>query len=193
MKLMTLLKEIKANEDILPLPKTKVLAHVAGPSGSGKTEIMNSLKPHLNNIVMKDIDEFDEEAVEKLDWKNIPKNSYTDEMLKKLFKCRQMLIDNYISANEKHIIFVGHHIESGLIHNLQNSINLLINVNPRTSALRRYKRYSYSKKRLNQDINIGRNDVEELKNLNYIPMSSSKIYKIILNWDKDLNNKKNDR
>jgi hypothetical protein len=174
----------------IPLPQTKVLAHIAGPSGSGKTEISYALSKNITNIDFKDLDEFDEEAVKSFGWENIPKNDYTDTMLKRLGTKKQALLNAYLKQTRKPVIFVGHHVESDHILKFPAGVRVLLSVSPRTAALRRHKTQGYTKERLHQDIGIGKEDVTYLKTQGYIAMPPQKVYTLIMRWSKEL---KNDR
>ena len=56
--------------------ENNVLAHIAGASGSGKTTLGNKLANLYSGIIVKDLDEFDDEAERILGWSNIKKNNY---------------------------------------------------------------------------------------------------------------------
>ena len=170
----------------LPLPKTKVLAHIAGPSGSGKTELANRLSAVAHNIHFVDLDEFDDEAVSSLGWTHVPKNDYTDEMLHKLFVLRQKRITNFIKQSYLPIVFFGHHIEAGYVTKIPTSVRILLNVSPRSATIRRAKRFDYSKERVQQDIEVGKEDVRFLRAHGYILMSPRQVYSIIMRWSQEL-------
>lgn len=118
----------------------KILAHIAGASGSGKTTLANKLSTIYPNIIFKDLDDFDDEAVALLNWTNIRKNDYTDKMLFDLAKLRQQLMDNFIKSTSKSIIFVGHHTEGDNVLYIPTKNKFLLNVDAKTSAFRAYQR-----------------------------------------------------
>jgi adenylate kinase family enzyme len=87
----------------------EVLAHISGASGSGKTTLGQRLSNIYPNVIVKDLDEFDDEAVEALGWQQIKKKYYTNEMISKLAALRQKLMDEFVNKSSKPIVFVGHH------------------------------------------------------------------------------------
>jgi adenylate kinase family enzyme len=117
-----------------------VLAHIAGASGSGKTTLGNKLANNYSGIIVKDLDEFDEDAEQKLGWSNIRKKDYTDDMLSQLAKIRQQLMDDFIKKSNKPIIFVGHHTEGDNVLYIPTKNKFLLNVDAKTSAWRGYQR-----------------------------------------------------
>ena len=170
----------------IPLPRTKVLAHIAGPSGSGKTELANQLSGVIRNIVFRDLDEFDDVTIDTLGWTNIDKNDYTDHMLRQLVNYRQELISQFIQKSFQPIVFVGHHVEAGYVTLFHAPVRIVLNVSPRTAAVRRYKRYDYTKERLQRDIEIGQEDVRYLRSHGYILMSPRQVYNIMVKWSRQL-------
>jgi uridine kinase len=87
----------------------EVLAHIAGASGSGKTTLGHEIASSYSGIVVKDLDEFDDEAEKILGYSDVRKKDYTDEMLSNLAKTRQQLMDDFIKRSNKPMVFVGHH------------------------------------------------------------------------------------
>lgn len=117
-----------------------VLAHVSGPSGSGKTTLANLMAKDYPNIVFKDLDDFDDQAVSTLGWTDVRKNDYTDEMLKELAELRQKLMDEFVRNSVKSIIFVGHHTEGDHVLDINTSNRFLLDVDAKTAAMRAWKR-----------------------------------------------------
>lgn len=172
----------------IPLPKSKVLAHIAGPSGSGKTEIAHKLTQDAPNIHFVDLDDFDYEAVSSLGWLDIPKNDYTDKMLRDLHRLIQQKVNTFIASSALPIVFVGHHEEAGYITKLSAPIKIVLNVSPKKATIRRATRFGYSKERIKQDINIGKEDLRFLRQHGYILMSPRQVYSMVMDWSKQLEN-----
>lgn len=118
----------------------QVLAHISGASGSGKTYLANELSKVYPSVIFKDLDEFDDEAVDILKYNNIRKSQYTDDMLLKLANLRQKLMDEFVAHHNKPIIFVGHHTEGEHVLNISTKNKFLLNVDAKTSAWQAYLR-----------------------------------------------------
>lgn len=118
----------------------EVLAHIAGASGSGKTTLGRELASSHSSIIVKDLDEFDDEAENMLGYLDVGKKDYTDEMLSQLAKLRQHLMDDFIKRNNKPIVFVGHHTEGDHVLHVPTKNRFLLDVNAKTSAWRGYQR-----------------------------------------------------
>jgi len=177
---------IEISEAVKSLGKKKVLAHIGGPSGAGKTELVNTLQPKVRNIRLVDLDQFDDEAVSSLGWTKTPKNDYTDKMLSTLFLDRQKRINQFISSSSKPIVFFGHTIEAGKETRIPTDTRILLSTSPRTASVRRFKTKGLSASELKDLMRAGKEDVIFLKRRGYTPMSSRKIYSLILQWSKEL-------
>ena len=99
---------------------------------------------------------------------------------------KQALVDQFIRDSKNPIIFVGHHIEADQALRLNAPVRLLLKVSPRTAAVRRYKKYNYSTKRLKKDISIGKDDVNALKSHGYVSIPPKQVYNLIVNWSKQM-------
>ncbi len=172
---------LKHHKDYLE-DKSKVLAHIGGASGSGKTTLANKLQTLHPDISFKDLDEFDDEAVDKLGWNKIRKNDYDDEMLGKLASLRQELMDKYIKDKDNKIVLLGHHTEGDHVLNIPTKNRFLLDVDARTSAMRAYNRSQKEKsehrrtiEELPGDIKEAEKDIEFLKNSGYKPMSHESV------------------
>ena len=173
-------------EQIHSLYGEKVLAHVAGPSGSGKTELVNTLTPIVRNISLRDLDEFDDFAAERMGMLDISKNEYSDRELYLHHTLKQNLIDQFIRSSNKPVIFFGHIEESGREIKLNTSTRILLTTSPRHAAIRRARNRNLSRKALQELIRIGYSDVKYYKSRGYVPMSSRQVYALILTWSKDM-------
>ena len=92
--------------------RSNVLAHIAGPSGSGKSTLLLRLKHLYPTLVVKDLDEFDDEAEIMLGFSTIKKRNYTDSMLTELALHRQRLLDDFLFVNKNsNVVLGGHHTE----------------------------------------------------------------------------------
>jgi ABC-type oligopeptide transport system ATPase subunit len=168
-----------------------VLAHIAGASGSGKTTLGNKLASSYSGIIVKDLDEFDDEAERMLGWSNIRKKDYTDEMLLKLAKTRQQLMDDFIKRSNKPMIFVGHHTEGDHVLHIPTKNRFLLNVDAKTSAWRGYQRsqkedpkYRRTLEELPQDEKEAQETIDWLLRNGYKSLSHDQI----LQWMTDKDN-----
>jgi len=158
---------------------SKVLAHIAGPSGSGKTTILNDLSKKYPSVDFKDLDDFDDKAVEILGWKNVPKKQFTDKMIKSLAAKRQELMNAYIAGSGKQIVFGGHHTEGDTVLEIPTNNKWMLDVDARTSALRAYQRsqnedqkFRRLKSELPSDTQEAQEIIDFLKTNGYKPMSA---------------------
>jgi len=163
----------------------KVLAHVGGPSGAGKTELVIALTPKVKNIELRDLDEFDDYAVDAMGLNGVSKNDYTNQMLLQHHRKKQHIIDNFIQKSSKPIIFFGHTEEAGNEIQLPTSVRILLSTNPRTASIRRAKNRELSPQELRDLIRTGREDIKYLRGKGYIPMTARQIYNMILFWSRD--------
>jgi ABC-type oligopeptide transport system ATPase subunit len=162
--------------------ENEVLAHIAGASGSGKTTLGNEITSSYSGIVVKDLDEFDDEAEKMLGYSDVRKKDYTDEMLSKLAKTRQQLMDDFIKRSNKPIVFVGHHTEGDHVLHVPTNNRFLLDVNAKTSAWRGYQRsqkedpkYRRSLEELPQDEKEAEETINWLLKNGYKPLSRNQI------------------
>ena len=167
--------------------ESEVLAHIAGASGSGKTTLGHKIASNYSGIVVKDLDEFDEEAEEILGYSDVRKKDYTDEMLSKLAKKRQQLMDDFIKTSNKPIVFVGHHTEGDHVLYVPTKNKFLLNVDAKTSAWRAYQRsqkedpkYRRTLEELPQDEKEAEETINWLLDNGYKPLSHDQILKWML-------------
>ena len=148
MKLSILAKKLhslnlrKEAAQILKLASKEVFAHISGPSGSGKTTLMEEIASLHPDVVVKDLDEFDEEATEEMGldpgWKQ---NSWSEELQREHYKIKQNLLDNFIEENAgKRTLLVGLHEEGGDALHFNPRHKILIDTGPTESMRRRVKR-----------------------------------------------------
>lgn len=154
----------------------KVLAHVAGPSGAGKTELMNRLEKDIDNVILKDLDEYDDLAIEQLGWTGRDKNNYTDAELNKLHRVRQSLIDRDIENITEPIIFFGHHVEGDNVTRLPTRTKILLDVSPGRSAVRVGRRPGKGLKDVAEAYKIAKEDREYLKAHGYKPEKPAEVF-----------------
>jgi hypothetical protein len=159
-----------------------VLAHIAGASGSGKTTLAELITKERPDLEVKDLDEFDDEAVSQLGWTKIKKNDYTDEMLKKLADLRQKLMDEHMKSVKKPIVYVGHHWEGDHKLSIPARNKYRIDVDAETSAKRAYLRSQKEKPEHRRKLEELPEDIEEAKQViasldkeGYKPLSQDKI------------------
>ncbi len=163
---------------------SKVIAHIAGPSGSGKTELVNVLTPLVDNINLVDLDIFDDQVEDLTDLKNADKNDYTNAQLYDHHCIKQSLINSFISSNELPIIFFGHIEEAGNIIELPSEVVKLLLTNSLQGAVRRAKHLSLTLEEFVALARQGESDVVFFKNRGYIPVTSRKVYRKVLDWSK---------
>jgi shikimate kinase len=169
--------------------ENEVLAHIAGASGSGKTTLGNEISDFDSSIIVKDLDEFDDESESILGYSNIMKKDYTDEMLFNLSKTKQQLMDDFIEKSTKPIIFIGHHTEGDHILHIPTKNKFLLNIDAKTSALRNYQRsqkqdpkYRKSIEEIPQDEKEANEIINWLLKNGYKPLSREQI----LQWIKKI-------
>jgi len=163
-----------------------VLAHIAGPSGSGKTTLGDRLSKQHPSLLVRDLDDFDDTASEKL-FGDMRKRDYTDANIRTLAKERQRLMDSFIKKNKKKsIVFVGHHTEGDTVLDIPTNNRWMLHTSPQTSAYRAYLRSQNEKpdhrrtlEELPKDRREARDTIKELKALNYTKMSPKKIESFI--------------
>jgi hypothetical protein len=135
------IKEASTKEEIIQ----KVLAHVGGASGSGKTTLVNEMSEQYPDVLFRDLDEFDDQAVVNLGWEDIRKRDYTDEMLQQLADERQRLMDEFVDEADKPVVFAGHHteghrVEGSRVLDIPTENRFLLDVDAETSAQRAFDR-----------------------------------------------------
>jgi hypothetical protein len=117
-----------------------VVAHVAGPSGSGKTTLLRDLSKTHPSVVGKDMDDFDDEASEKL-FPGVRKSDYSKDMVSTLAAARQKSMDDFVNKNKgKDIVLAGHHVEGKTVLKIPTSNKVLLDTSPFISAWRGYRR-----------------------------------------------------
>jgi superfamily II DNA or RNA helicase len=170
------------------LKKGNILAHIAGPSGSGKSTILEDIKAKHPNLATKDLDDFDDEAVEQLGWKGLRKNdkNYTDEMLKQLADTRQLLQDKWLAEQTNPAVLAGHHTEGKHVLSIPSENKLLLNTSPLLSTWRGYLRskkqapeYRRTLLELPHDWSEARKEKKELQELGYKPTTKAQILDFI--------------
>ncbi len=165
----------------------KVLAHVAGPSGSGKTTLVDNVKKKYGDkIEARDLDEFDEAAVDSLGWSKIKKNDYTDDMLKKLTVKRQQLMNEWLSQQKKPVVLAGHHWEGEHVLDIPTKNRFMLDVDAETAAQRAYERSQkepeQSRRKIEElpdDIKEAQSDIDKLESMGYERRSRDDIEKWI--------------
>lgn len=195
MKLTILAKKLdslllhKEASQILKLASGEVFAHISGPSGSGKTTVMNKIHSLHPAIAVKDLDEFDEEATEKmgleLGWKQKDPSQKT---LNKHHKEKQRLLNAFLKKNKKEkIVLVGIHEEAGNVLQFNAEHKILLDVSPEEATKRRIKRdkdlsshYQFWKdsESLKSELMGAKKIVKDLISEGYSKMSPGKIFSL---------------
>lgn len=148
MKLTILAKKLdslllyKEAAQILKLASGEVFAHISGPSGSGKTTLLNKIHSLHPAIAVKDLDEFDDEATEKMGlepgWKQ---KDPSQKRLDKHHKEKQKLLNAFLKKNKNQkIVLVGIHEEAGNTLGFNAEHKILLDVRPEEATKRRIKR-----------------------------------------------------
>lgn len=127
----------------MPKKIANILAHIGGVSGAGKTTLLNKIVEQHPNILVKDIDEFDEKAKDELNIHWHHDTPFSDDDLDKLTKRKQELLDDYIKQNKnKEIVTAGIHFEDDdkFELNIPARLKLMLNTKPLTGSWRAYWR-----------------------------------------------------
>lgn len=163
-----------------------VIAHISGPSGSGKTTLGEKLQKIYPELLVKDLDEMDEQAHNEL-FAGKSKKNFTDEDIRTLAKRRQQLLDEYVKINKnKNIVLVGHHTEGDTVLDVHTKNKWMLNTLPFTSAYRAYLRSQNEKpeyRRLFSELPIdykeAKDVIKQLNHLGYKKYSPEKIIEMI--------------
>ena len=163
------------------LEKLGVLAHISGASGSGKTTILNSLSKAHPGLVVKDLDEIDEEAEQQLGFSDIRKRNYTDKMLSSLAGRRQELLDTFLKKNSRRpVVLGGHHTEGPHVLKFPTKNRVMLDTGPVRSAWRGYLRDDTRKLReFPSDYREARETIDDLVGSGYTPVSASDIKNLV--------------
>jgi len=174
-----------------------VIAHVAGASGSGKTTLVNRINRQTRKVLAVDLDYFDDKAVMQLGWSSVPKNQFTDEMLKALAERRQSLMDDFLLRQAKPVLLAGFHTEGIHVLDLHTDIKFILDTDAETSAKRAMVR-SWSetkplggirthrtKEELPQDIADAQRDIDFLLKSGYLLRSEQQVWE----WVRDRSSK----
>lgn len=156
--------------------------HVAGPSGSGKTTLLAKIRAARPDVIVKDLDDFDDEASAKL-FPGVGKQQYTDQMIDQLAARRQSMMNKFVAQHAaKPVVMAGYHVEGDTILDIPTKQRLMLNTGAARSAWRAYRRSQGEKpehrRRLREfpeDWNIAREDEQQLKGLGYKPASPQQI------------------
>jgi len=95
----------------------KVLAHIAGTTGSGKSTLLERLQGENPGLVVLDLDEIDEAAMDKVHpkWNSAGskvKDELSDAEWKRLHREKQKLLNKFLKKNEsKPVVLGGYHDE----------------------------------------------------------------------------------
>ena len=165
-----------------------VLMHVSGPSGSGKSTLLTNMQKQYPNLIAKDLDEFDDEASEKL-YPGIKKQEYTGDMIRELALQRQALMDSFLARNEElPVLLAGHHTEGDTVLNIPTKQRYMLDTGPLRSVWRAYQRskteapqYRRHLSELPADYKDAKNVEKQLLSLGYIPTKVEDIEEKIKN------------
>jgi adenylate kinase family enzyme len=183
--------------------KARVVAHIAGPSGAGKSTLLDDLRRENPDLVVKDLDDFDSEARARLGWGSVKKRDYTDRMFSELYTSRQSALDDFLEENKsQRVVLGGHHIEGSNVTKIPEGKKILMDTGALRSAWRNVRRSKKGEiQRLSggsrkpqgkswKDIlfrhggrpslyRMGREDIRELRERGYVPMSSGEIHDLL--------------
>jgi len=153
-----------------------VVGHVAGPSGAGKTTLLQRLKEQHPRLVVKDLDEIDEQAEHNLGY-TARKTDYSDKMLSRLAREKQKVLDSFLTQNKKQpILLGGHHTEAGHVLRVPTN-NLWLLSTPHTTGVQRrlLRDDAASTQSHTQLLRESRDTVKELKALGYTRTTPTQI------------------
>jgi adenylate kinase family enzyme len=118
-----------------------VLCHIAGPSGSGKTTILHKIHSLYLTILVKDLDDFDDEGSRILNLDSVQKKHWNDDNLLQLAKLRQKLMDEFLYIHqEETIVLAGFHTEDAHTLHIPTESRFLLDTDAETSAKRAFER-----------------------------------------------------
>jgi energy-coupling factor transporter ATP-binding protein EcfA2 len=187
--------QLKAAQQVKDL-SSPVLMHIAGPSGSGKTTVLNKIKQLYPQVVIKDLDEIDEEASANLGFSSVRKSEWSDEDFEAHQEERQKVLDSFIDTHSgSPIILGGFHSEGGgsyaVTINAQKFVRL--NTDAKTSVMRAFERsqkedikYKKNFDEIPLDIAYAESDIASLEESGYRPMAKEEILEFIGNAVKKL-------
>ena len=158
----------------------QIIGHIAGSSGSGKTYIGELIQQKFPSIIVKDLDDFNDEIQHSEKFKNMDDNLKI-EYYKNKFK---KLLNIFIIENPQKILFVGYNSNWNSWINIETNNKLFIKILTENIIKQKYDRDSQFKFISENDIMNWKksinNDIIEYKQNNYKFMSSKKIYDFLL-------------
>ena len=92
--------------------RAKVIAHIAGPSGCGKTTLVEKLVKKHKDILVRDLDDFEDAAKALLGWKDKPQQELTSHMRRLIAIKKQALLDEFLNHADRPVVLAGHHKDS---------------------------------------------------------------------------------
>jgi hypothetical protein len=159
-----------------------VLAHIAGPSGSGKTTLLKRLQDEQPGLATQDLDSFYYRARAGL-----PKDpaTWSDADHEQLHQQRNDKLQTFLGGlGDDPVVLGGRNLDRNARNAaLPGGQKLLLNTSPARSAWRRYQRSQNNRdeskrqpiSKLWGNWREARNDVAELKDLGYEPLSADDI------------------
>lgn len=166
--------------------EAKVLAHIAGASGAGKSTLLDLIKEKYPNVIVKDLDDIDDDARDALGLLKI-KDDWTDEQFNEHQKMKQKVLNDFVKENEgSQIVLAGFHSEGAGEYaiDISTSNKFLLDVDAETAAQRAFQRsennstQTRSLDELPQDIEEAQADIDAIKAMGYLPKSAEEI----LSW-----------
>lgn len=98
--------------------RAKVLAHIGGCSGSGKTTLVEKLVKKHKDVLVRDLDDFEDAAKALLGWKDKPQQELTSHMRQLIAIKKQSLLDDFLNHADRPVVLAGHHKDSSGEHAL---------------------------------------------------------------------------
>lgn len=164
------------------LKMAEVIAHIAGPSGAGKTTLLRALAGKDNSLVVKDLDEFREEARAYANLKDVPSKTWTPVQRTAVRDDVQRRLDNFIVRHSgDRVVFSGHHTAPSVLPlRVPTDNKYLLNTSAAESAQRRLDRgkkdgTSIPERKLEQYRQDGEEIIAYLTRKGYTPLSSDQI------------------
>lgn len=166
----------------------KILCHIDGPSGSGKTTLVKRIEELHLPLVIKDLDEFDDEACTTLGLDSTQKAQWTEADYNNLVQLRTKLMNQFVETSTEPIVFAGSNREEQIIIPIHTDHKFLLDVDAETSARRAYERsqtedpkYRRTLEELPLDIKEAQEVIDILTSEGYEKVSTDQVIEFIKN------------
>jgi predicted ATPase len=185
---MTIAEEIAQTfNKLIAMANVTALVHIAGASGAGKSTLLDQVEEKYPAVVVKDLDEIDEEAQTDAGLANKSKDDWTDDEFRKHQASRQTLLNKFIAENANNVVVLaGFHSEGAGAYAIDVSARnkFLLDVDAETAAKQAYERSQKRNKpvrtleEMPADIEEAQADIGAIRAEGYIPKTAD----AILTW-----------